>query len=142
MALGLLAEWYVVEDRGLGRIMKFASLPVFAGLLVISRSMTSIVTVGATIVILWLFERFHRRYHIPLPAILLFLAGLLVCVALFGIDTSIFTEMMGRSRDLTGRTDLMAIRRFYDLGPPIFSVTASPASGEALRWNPSPLRNT
>jgi O-antigen ligase len=106
MALGLLAEWYVVEDRGLGRIMKFASLPVFAGLLVISRSMTSILTVGATIVIVWLFERFHRRYHIPLPAILLFLAGLLVCVALFGIDTSIFTEMMGRSRDLTGRTDL------------------------------------
>jgi len=106
MALGLLAEWYVVEDRGLGRIMKFASFPVFAGLLVISRSMTSIVTVGATIVIVWLFERFHRRYHIPLPAILLFLAGLLVCVALFGIDTSVFTEMMGRSRDLTGRTDL------------------------------------
>ncbi len=106
MALGLLAEWYVTENRGFGRIIKFAFLGLFTGLLLLSHSATSIVTVAGTLIIVWLFERVHRRYDIPLPAILLFLAGLLVCVALFGIDTSIFTEMMGRSKDLTGRTDL------------------------------------
>jgi exopolysaccharide production protein ExoQ len=106
MALGLLAEWYLTEDRGASRIVKFGFLGLFSGLLVLSHSVTSIVTVGGTLAIVWLFERFHRRYHIPLPAILLFLAGLVVCIALFGIDTSSFTEMMGRSKDLTGRTDL------------------------------------
>lgn len=106
MSLGLLAEWYAHDEGTLNRIVKFASLTLFSAMLVVSRSVTSIVTIAATLLILWLFEKFHRRYHIPLPAILLFLAGLLVCVALFGIDTSIVTEMMGRSKDLTGRTDL------------------------------------
>ncbi len=106
MALGLLAEWYVMEEGGFGRIVKFASLALFSGLLLVARSVTSIVTVGGTLIIMWLYERFHRRYHIPLPAMLLFLAGLAVCFAFFGVDTSIFTEMLGRSKDLTGRADL------------------------------------
>ena len=106
MALGILVEWYVTEDRAFRRFVKVVALGLYAGLLVLSHSVTSIVTVAGTLVIMWLFERFHRRYRIPLPAILLFLAGLVVCIALFGIDTSVFTEMMGRSKDLTGRTDL------------------------------------
>ncbi len=106
MALGLLAEWYIMEEGGFGRIVKFVSLSLFCGLLLVSRSVTSIVTVGGTLIIMWLYERFHRRYHIPLPAILLFFAALVVCVAFFGADTSIFTEMLGRSKDLTGRADL------------------------------------
>src|SRR5439155_26444451 len=48
----------------------------------------------------------HRRHRIPLPAIMLFGAGLVVCFVLFGMDTGIFTDLMGRSKDLTGRTDL------------------------------------
>src|SRR5215467_542630 len=101
MALGLLAEWFAFDEGTIARLIKFIWLGFFSALLVVSRSVTSIVTVAATLLILWLFEKFHRRYHIPLPAILMFLAGLVVCIALFGADTSIFTEMMGRSKDLT-----------------------------------------
>jgi exopolysaccharide production protein ExoQ len=106
MAMGLLVEWYAFDEGTFARLTKFVSLGLLSGLLVVSRSVTSIVTVAATLLILWLFEKLHRRYHIPLPAMLLFVAGLLVGIALFGIDTGAFTEMMGRSRDLTGRTDL------------------------------------
>lgn len=106
MALGLLVEWFAFDEGAIARVIKFTSLGLFSALLAVSRSITSIVTAAATLLILWLFEKFHRRYHIPLPAILMFVAGLIVCVALFGIDTSIFTDLMGRSKDLTGRTDL------------------------------------
>jgi O-antigen ligase len=106
MALGILVEWYVSEEETFRQIVKVVSMGLFAGLLVLSHSVTSAVTVASALLIMWLFEKFHRRYHIPLPAILFFLAGVVVCIALFGIDTGIFTEMMGRSKDLTGRTDL------------------------------------
>lgn len=106
MALGLLAEWYATDRRRLGRTVKVVFLGVFAALLLLSLSVTSVVTVGGTLVIVSCFERLHRRYRIPLPAILLFAAGLIVCVTLFGADSSIFTETLGRSKDLTGRTDL------------------------------------
>ena len=106
MALGLLAEWYATDNRWIGRTLKVGFLGLFAGLLALSQSITSIVTVGAALVLVWSFERLHQRYRIPLPAILFFLAGLVVCVALLGADTSIFTEMLGRSKDLTGRIDL------------------------------------
>jgi len=106
MALGLLVEWYAFDEGTFARLTKFVSMGLLSGLLIVSRSVTSIVTVTVTILILWLFEKFHRRYRIPLPAILLFLAGIVVCVALLGIDTRAFTEVLGRSKDLTGRTDL------------------------------------
>lgn len=106
MALGLLVEWYAFDAGGLARSTKFVSLGLFTGLLIVSRSITSIVTLGLTLVILWLFEKFHQRYRIPLPAILLFLVGIVLCVIFFGIDTSFLTQMLGRSKDLTGRTEL------------------------------------
>ena len=106
MALGLLAEWYATDDSRFGRALKVAFLGLFAGLLGLSYSITSIVTVGAALTLVWCFERLHQHFRIPLPAILFFSAGLVVCVALFGGDTSIFTEMLCRSNDLTGRIDL------------------------------------
>jgi len=106
MALGLLVEWYAFDEGTFARLTKFVLLGLFAGLLIVSSSLTSIATVVGTFLILWLFEKFHRRYRIPLSAILLFLVGIVLCVVLFGLDTSIFTKMLGRSKDLTGRTDL------------------------------------
>jgi len=106
MALGLLAEWYATDDGWFGRTLKVVFLGLFAGLLGLSHSVTSIVTVGAALLLVWCFERLHQHLRIPLPAILFFSAGLVVCVALFGGDTSIFTQMLGRSNDLTGRIDL------------------------------------
>lgn len=106
MALGLLAEWYACDERPLTRFTKVASLGLFSGLLVVSRSITSVVTVGVTLLLLWLFEHVHRRYRIPLIAILAFTIGIAVCVTLLGIDASAFTALLGRSKDLTGRTEL------------------------------------
>ena len=70
MAMGLLVEWYAFDEGTFARLTKFVSLGLLSGLLLVSRSVTSIVTVAATLLILWLFEKLHRRYHIPLPAML------------------------------------------------------------------------
>ena len=106
MALGILVEWYLTESRGLARVARYVALFLYSVLLVLSHSATSVVTVAATLGILWLFEKFHRRHQIPLPVLMLFFLAIVVCVSLFGIDASVFTEMLGRSSDLTGRTDL------------------------------------
>jgi O-antigen ligase len=106
MALGILVEWYITEDRNWRRYLKFFAIALFGGLLVLSHSVTSAVTIAAALLLMALFEKFHRRFQIPIPTILLFAAGLVVCFVLFGLDTGMFTELMGRSKDLTGRTDL------------------------------------
>src|SRR5260370_39360987 len=81
MALGILVEWYAAEEGRFSWLVKFVALGLYACLLVLSHYATSAVTVASTLLIMLLFERVHRRYHIPLPAILLFLAGLVVCSA-------------------------------------------------------------
>lgn len=151
MALGLLAEWYAFDEGFFARFTKFLSLGLFAGLLIVSRSISSIVTVGVAFLILWLFEKLHRRYRVSLTAILLFLAGIVVCAAFVGIDTSILTEMLGRSKDLTGRTELwrsvgsmIADRPFLGYGFSGFWAGASSESYAVERyvgWTPTYSHN-
>jgi O-antigen ligase len=106
MALGFLVEWHSPDENYLPRACKLVSLCAYAVLLVLSHSVTSIVTVASTLLILWLFETLHNRYRLPLSALLLFVAGLAVCALVFGIDAGSFTQILGRSSDLTGRTEL------------------------------------
>lgn len=151
MALGFVVEWHGYDEGIFARLTKFISLGLFAGLLIISRSITSIVTVGATFLILWLFEQLHRRFRIPLTAILLFLVGVVVCVALIGVETSSFTELLGRSKDLTGRTELWRSVGSMILARPLlgygFSGFWAGASSESftveryIGWSPTYSHN-
>ena len=106
MALGFLVEWYLPDENSLARAFKVASLCLYPVLLVLSHSATSIVTVASTFFILWIFETLHNKYRLPLSALFLFVAGLVVCALIFGIDAGSFTGIVGRSSDLTGRTEL------------------------------------
>ena len=106
MALGVLVEWHLVELNSFARLLKWASLSLYALLLVLSHSVTSIVTVALTLIVVWLFETLHNRYRLPLSALFLGFSGLAVCALAFGIDIGSFTGLLGRSSDLTGRTEL------------------------------------
>jgi exopolysaccharide production protein ExoQ len=106
MALGFLVECYLPDENSLARAFKLASLGLYAVLLVLSHSATSVVTVSGTLIILWMFETLHNKYRLPLSALFLFVAGLVVCALVLGIDAGSVTGMVGRSSDLTGRTEL------------------------------------
>jgi exopolysaccharide production protein ExoQ len=151
MALGILVEWHLPEYDSWSRFMKRASLCLYALLLVFSHSVTSIVTVAGTLVVLWLFEKLHNRYRLPLSVIFLLAGGLAVCALSFGIDAGSFTGLLGRSSDLTGRTELWKAVVSMILTRPLFGFGFSGfwggASSESVTvenyigWSPTYSHN-
>lgn len=103
MALGALVEWCCPETARKAKVFRGLSIFVYLALLVLSNSMTSVVAFAAAVLVVYAFKLLHARCKLPLPmlfAILLVTA----CVAI-GIESSA-TELLGRSSDLTGRTEL------------------------------------
>jgi exopolysaccharide production protein ExoQ len=151
MALALLIEWYIPEETRFLKVIKTLSLTLFAALLLYSNSMTSVVTVALTFLILWAFSAIYRRYKLLVPVLfpLLLVAGLLLGAA--GVSVGSLTGSMGRSSDLTGRTELWGSITSMILERPVlgygFSGFWEGASSEAsvvesnIGWSPSYSHN-
>jgi exopolysaccharide production protein ExoQ len=103
MALGALMEWFLPETKRKAKILRGLSLLVYLLLLVLSSSMTSIVAFGTTLLVVYAFKFLHARCKLPLP--LLFVILLLAAGVAMGIESSA-AQLLGRSADLTGRTEL------------------------------------
>jgi exopolysaccharide production protein ExoQ len=151
MALAFLVEWYIPEQSRWLKVIKAISLSLFASLLFYSDSMTSVVTVGVTLLIMWAFRTIYRRYKLLVPVLfpMLLFAGLLLVAT--GVSVGSLTESMGRSSDLSGRTELWGSiagmildRPFLGFG---FSGFWEGASSEAsvvannIGWSPSYSHN-
>lgn len=106
MALAFLVEWYLREHQGWAKILRLLSLCTYGSLLVASDSMTSIVTVVAALGALWTFRTIYTRFQIPAWALGLFLVVGVGAAALMGIGAADVMGLLGRSSDLTGRTEL------------------------------------
>ncbi len=106
MALAFLVEWFFPETSRRLKMIRVFALFVFFGLLISSNSLTSIVALIVTIAAMQAFKIFHYRFKVPLP--LLFGVVILVAgsLALVEANSDSVTEVMGRSSDLTGRTEL------------------------------------
>jgi len=151
MALGLLLEWYIPEQARLLKIIKVVSLALFAAMLIYSNSMTSVVTVTVTFLIMWAFSTIYRRYKLLVPVLfpILLVAGVLLGAA--GVSVGSLTGSMGRSSDLTGRTELWGSIASVILERPVlgygFSGFWEGASSEAsvvennIGWSPSYSHN-
>jgi exopolysaccharide production protein ExoQ len=151
MALALLVEWYIPEKTRSLKILRAISLSLFASLLLYSNSMTSVVTVAVTLLIMLTFKTIYRRYKLLVPVLfpVVLVAGLLLAAA--GVSVSSLTESMGRSSDLTGRTELWGSIITMILDRPIlgfgFSGFWDGASSEAsvvesnIGWSPSYSHN-
>jgi exopolysaccharide production protein ExoQ len=151
MALALLIEWYIPDQTRWLKIVKAISLALFASLLIYSNSMTSVVTVAVTFLIMWAFSTIYRRYKLLVPVLfpLLLLAGVLFGAA--GVSVGSLTGSMGRSSDLTGRTELWGSVASIILERPVlgygFSGFWEGASSEAaavennIGWSPSYSHN-
>jgi exopolysaccharide production protein ExoQ len=151
MALAFLVEWYIPENTRWLRIIKAISLSLFASLLLYSNSMTSVVTVAVTLLIMWAFTAIYRRYKLLVPVLFPMLLVLGLLLGTLGVSVGSLTGSMGRSSDLTGRTELWGSIATMILDRPVlgfgFSGFWDGASSEAsvvesnIGWSPSYSHN-
>jgi O-antigen ligase len=106
MALAFIVEWYVRDKRPASKVLRLFSLCVYAALLVISNSLSSILTVAVSLTVVWIVRILCRRHQIPIAAIAAFGMVLVMAVTITGVGSGDVLGLMGRSSDLTGRTEL------------------------------------
>lgn len=113
MALSVLVEWQLpVRTRFSKRLNRFALL-LSVLLLIVSGSITPMVALVAAMLFVQIYK-FAMRLRIPLYAIVL---GALLVVAtgvtMLSVDSERVTGVLGRSADLTGRTQIWALVSSY-----------------------------
>ena len=106
MALAFLVEWYLREQGIRGKIVRMISLIAYAVLLVASDSLTSIVTLIAALGVTWVFRVLYARLQIPFAALAIFVLAVMGSLSLIGVEAGDVMGLMGRSSDMTGRTEL------------------------------------
>jgi len=103
MALAILVEWHLPAHTKLSKVMKALWLSAYAFLLLLSHSVTSLVSVGLAILLMFTFKTFRHQYRLIVPVLLLvtMFSGTLIA-----LNATSVTGALGRSEDLSGRADL------------------------------------
>jgi O-antigen ligase len=107
MALSVLVEWQLTADTRFSKCVRRLALLLSGVLLIFSGSVTSIFALIGSLLFIEIFEFAAKRLRIPLYAIVLG-AVLIVAsgVTVLIMDTQGVTSALGRSSDLTGRTEI------------------------------------
>ncbi|HUJ50257.1 MAG TPA: O-antigen ligase family protein [Bryobacteraceae bacterium] len=103
MALAVLVEWLHPTSAVLSKILKAAWLGLYGVLLLKSNSITAALAIVLALALLYVVRICHGQYRIPLPAVIATAA--FVGAFLYEGKASI-TTALGRSSDITGRTEL------------------------------------
>jgi len=103
MALAILVDWHLPVRGTLAKTIRIGWFCGYAALLYFANSATALVACAATLAVLYTVKKFRNQYGLLFP--LLSLASLIgaVVLALFRDEAM---QVLGRSSDLTGRTDL------------------------------------
>jgi exopolysaccharide production protein ExoQ len=107
MALAVLVEWHLpAETRG-AKFLKITTLLLSSVLLVFSNSITSMIAVACALVFIETYKWVRQRLRVPMFAIvsailLAIVSGLTLIVG----GSEVITGALGRSSNLTGRTDI------------------------------------
>lgn len=146
MALAFLVEWHLEADSTMAKALKWLSLGVFAGLLVVSNSMSSIVTLFATLTGVWIIRELCFKRHVPFSALAITAVVGFTSMTVMGFSPGELMGFLGRSSDLTGRTELWssvidAIEQKPILGYGFSgfwrgATAGSDAIGGQLQWAP------
>jgi len=114
MALAVLVEWYLPTDTLFSKVVNRLALLISAVLLVFSSSVTSLVALVGALVLIEVYRLGTRRLRIPLYAIVL--ATLLILTSsatMLVVAGDRVAGALGRSSDLTGRTEIWTMTMSY-----------------------------
>jgi exopolysaccharide production protein ExoQ len=103
MALAILVEWHLPAHTKASKAWKALWLSAYAFLLFFSHSVTSLISVGLTILLLFTFKTLRHRYRLIVPVLLIVTV---FSGALIALNATSVTGVLGRSADLSGRVDL------------------------------------
>ena len=103
MALAILVEWHVPAQTTRAKVAKAIWMCAFSGLLLLSHSVTSIVALGLAILLMFTIKSFRHQYRVIVPVLLL---ATMFSGTLIALNATSVTGALGRSADLTGRSDL------------------------------------
>ena len=119
MALSILVEWYLPVFTPLSRLCNRGAIVLSAVLLYFSHSITPVVALLGTLVAIEIYKFSTRQLRVPLYALVSTAAGCVaVIVVAFLTQTEKVTGLLGRSSDLTGRTEIWSwVVSFINLRP-------------------------
>jgi exopolysaccharide production protein ExoQ len=103
MALAILVEWHLPVNSVRARNVKALWLAAYGALLVFSNSATALVAVVGTLLLMHAVKAFRYQYGLLVPT--LSIIGLFSGV-FFMLNRDSLMGLLGRSSDLTGRSDL------------------------------------
>ncbi len=103
MALAILVDWHLPVRGTLAKTIRILWLCGYAALLIFANSATALVACAATLGILYTVKKFRNQYGLLFPLLSL---GALVGAAVLALFRDEAMGVLGRSSDLTGRTDL------------------------------------
>jgi exopolysaccharide production protein ExoQ len=107
MALSVLVEWHLPTETRTDKVLNLSALLLSAVLVVFSNSITSIVTLTATLIFIWIYKLARQRLRLPLFAIVSAMFLVIASgVTMLLVDSDIVTTALGRSSNLTGRTEI------------------------------------
>lgn len=150
MAVAILVNLYLPATSRRSQLSKVSWLCIFIVLLILSRSVSPLVSLCAAIVVAQTYQKLRVRMRVPLGVVLLGIAG---AVAVAGImtDDSVLPSVLGRSADISGRTELWSLvigaivkRPLLGYGYSGFWDGASPEStdiGSRIGWAPAYSHN-
>ncbi len=120
MALSILVEWHRPVDTRFSKVVRFSMLSISAVLLIFSNAITPLLALGGCLLFTETYKVARHRLRMPLYAIVV--VSLLVCasgVTVFAIDSDTITHALGRSSNLTGRTEIWSMVVSYISERPI-----------------------
>jgi exopolysaccharide production protein ExoQ len=107
MALSVLVEWHVRARSSGEKFFRFVAFLLSGTLLVLSNSITSLVTAAGSLLFIEMYKAARQRLRIPAFAIVsAILFGISSVAALLVADSETITSVLGRSSNLTGRTEI------------------------------------
>lgn len=136
MAMSFLVERHLPADTGFSKTLNRLAMLLSAVLLLFSGSLTPAVALVASIVLTEIYKLASQRLRIPLYAtVVAILAVVLSAITVLGVSGEAIASTVGRSSDLTGRTEIWSWTVSFILEKPIlgygysgFWVGASEAS--------------
>jgi exopolysaccharide production protein ExoQ len=114
MALSALVEWYLPADTRASKVVNRLALTLSLVLLVFSASVTPLLALIGAVLLVKVYQLGVQRFRVPTYAIVL--AILLIVAsgaAVLAGEGERITSALGRSADLTGRTEIWSMVASY-----------------------------